>query len=263
MKFIKLVLILLLIISGVILTESFASLKLKNINQITQSLKVEPNNSETKTQKPQLIKNYAYYDYELNFEKEELLFHSNLEELAFSKQKIQNLNCKFMTNAGFYTEKKSHIGLFKQNNKIISQQIRHNLFDSFVGFNNSSKEFYIGKKAQVEKYENIFQTGPMLFNNGKIQKLKLKNDNNARRIVVAQTNENKIYFVTFFDSKLKTSGPLLNDLPTLLQEYAKLKGIKILNATNLDGGNHSFFMSGNQNLPELSKAGGFVCAKAR
>ncbi|MCS7092003.1 MAG: phosphodiester glycosidase family protein [Patescibacteria group bacterium] len=263
MKFIKLVTVVLLIIWGLILARSSANLKLTNPNQNIHTPKAQLNNSKTEIQEPKFIKNYAYYDYESNFEKEELSLHSNLEELAFSKQKIQNLNCKFMTNAGFYTEKKSHIGLFKQNNKIISKQIKHNLFDSFVGFSNSTKEFYIGKKTQVEKYENIFQTGPMLFNNGEIQKLKLKNDNNARRIVVAQTNENKIYFVTFFDSKLKTSGPLLSDLPTLLQEYAKLKGIKISNATNLDGGNHSFFISGNQNLPELSKAGGFICAKAR
>lgn len=262
MKLAKLALIT-LTISGAVLI--FLLLIKKTQTPKTTQLQTEKILSGTSTpaQKSKFIGDYSYYDYEINLEKQEVSIHSNLKELNFSESKKKELNCEFMTNAGFYTEDKKHIGLFKQDRQIISRVKKHNLFNSFVGFDNSFKKFYIGKEALTEEYENIFQTGPMLFLDGQMQNLKLADDNYARRVVVVQTDNEKILFIAFFNPRLKTSGPMLKDLPNLLQKYADIKGINIVKATNLDGGNHSLFSTSEINLPELSRVGGFICAKTK
>ncbi len=54
---------------------------------------------------------------------------------------------------------------------------------------------------------------------------------------------------------------LLVDLPEIVQAIIKKETIDVVDALNLDGGNHSAFYGNDTTLYELSPIGSFFCIK--
>ncbi|QQS38476.1 phosphodiester glycosidase family protein [Candidatus Woesebacteria bacterium] len=183
---------------------------------------------------------------------------SNLEEPESAINIIEENNCSALVNAGFYTTNNQPIGQFVSNYKTIKNTTQSELFNGYFSIN----DFGTPRITQNVPSDNLrlsVQSGPLLIVNDEFQKLSIRNDKNARRIVVAVTGENDIVFIAIYDAFSKLLGPKLADLPVVLTEIENTSLYDFADALNLDGGSASAFYIDNFKLPESSPIGSYFC----
>lgn len=144
-------------------------------------------------------------------------------------------------NGGFYQPDFTPVGLFTAQGKKIKSLIHSSLLKGCVIINNDKKIELETDLSSCKKATNAMQTGPLLIQNGKINRssldaLKEKSDSMKdffgphKRTLLALTNDNQIIIIT-------TSPLTLIDLAHFLQNYPDAFGItQIKTAVNLDGG---------------------------
>ena len=204
-------------------------------------------------------KEYSYAWTQVN-DLENLFLYPNFENKDTLEEGVKNYECQSLVSGGFYSKDSSPIGLFISEGKVVNKSAKNTLFNGY---------FILTKNDKVTIEKNYFgepiriglQTGPILIQNEQPQKLSLVNDKNARRIVAALTNENELYFIVFYDKESVFLGPLLVDLPRLVNKIQDGMDIKFISAINLDGGSASAYYSEDIQLSELTPIGSFFCVK--
>lgn len=158
-------------------------------------------------------------------------------------------SCTAYINGGFYDTSNAPLGLVRIGDTVISKQIQSRLLNGFVsdeGINVQAGNFSI-------------QTGPQLIESGKPLSLKIQNDEHARRMVAAEADT--LIFLAIYNADSVFDGPLLADLPIILDEINNKENLGIVQAVNLDGGSASAFYNGTVRLSELTPVGSLLCAR--
>ncbi len=191
---------------------------------------------------------------------EMLMLIPNFSQKITSPDAFQANQCRLLTNGGFYAKDNTPIGLFVSENLLINSFQKNALFNGFFSI---QKNGTTRIENQIPDIDSRFalQSGPLLIIDGIAQKLTIRDDEPARRIIVAQTTGNSIVFLALFGSENTFNGPKLADVPKHLKEIEKLLGISITNALNLDGGSASAFITKDHSLTELTPVGSFFCVK--
>lgn len=183
---------------------------------------------------------------------------SNLQDKQTAQTIFQNENCQFLVSSGFYDPQGRHIGLFQYKNNTISPFQSNELFDGFLTVNQFGTPM-IGPDVPNDESFLALQSGPLLFQNGHELDLNLESDKNSRRVIAAVTGENKLLFIILYSNKQSFSGPLLKEVPDLLDTFVDKTGQNIADAINLDGGKASAFIGPRFKLTEISIIGGYFC----
>ncbi len=191
---------------------------------------------------------------------ENIFLYPNFEERYTLEEGVEKYDCRNLTSGGFYTETNSPIGLFISEVGMLSDKTVNKLFNGYFILTKKS-EAIISRNYSGEPVRIGLQAGPILIQNGVVQKLTLASDKMARRVVVALTKEGEIYFITLYDKESVFIGPLLADLPELVSDIQNEIGVEFTSALNLDGGSASAFYTQNMQLSELTPIGSFFCEK--
>lgn len=189
---------------------------------------------------------------------ETVLTISNIKESLTGSEASGKYGCEKIVNAGFYDENQGHIGLFISGGKTLSDARENKLFNGY--FSVKKDGFEISRNLPLNPLY-AFQSGPLLVEDGIGLKIKSANDKKARRITAALDQEDILYFIAVFSPDSYFSGPYLSEMPGILEKIENETGKYFINALNLDGGNHSVFISDDIKLTELLTAGGFICIR--
>ena len=202
---------------------------------------------------------YSYVWIQVN-DLENLFLYPNFENKDTLEEGVKKYECKNLVSGGFYSKDYSPIGLFISEEKIVNKSVENTLLNGYFILTKNNKatieKNYLGESIRIG-----LQTGPILIQNEQLQKLNLVSDKNARRIVAALTNENELYFIAFYDKESVFLGPLLVDLPRLVNKIQDEMDIKFISAINLDGGSASAYFNKDIQLSELTPIGSFFCEK--
>ena len=189
---------------------------------------------------------------------ESLRLIANFQSKLSSSELIEKFACQKGINAGFYDQEDKPLGIF-----INDQTNRRNKLDSdlFNGiFYLTNENFVISEDLPEENIRIALQSGPLLISDSKVLPLKIKEDELARRMVVA-INEEEIIFLSVYNAVSNLQGPYLADLPKIIEKFSQQSKIKINDALNLDGGSASAFYNERTSLTEITSVGGFFCVK--
>lgn len=184
--------------------------------------------------------------------------YSNLVDQLSAQEAHDKYNCTTLINGGFFTEDGKHLGLFVTHGNFLSLEKQSSLFNGFFSLTNGKPS--ITSKAPEIK-DIALQTGPLLMKDGEPLHLSMKNDENARRVVAAITNENQVVFLVFYNASSLVLGPTLEQLPQVLNDLQKEENLNIKDAINLDGGAHSAFISNEIQLTDIQTPGSYFCVK--
>ena len=170
------------------------------------------------------------------------------------------LKCQLLVNGGFYTENNEPTGLFITDGETVEAFRSNTLFNGILSVNEFDTP-RITRTVPSGVSRIAVQTGPVVFENGSPVNLSLVRDERSRRTVAMATGFNELVFAIFYEEKSVYKGPLLTDLPELVEAFGKATGLIIADAINLDGGSASTFISQNGKLTEISSVGSFFCLK--
>ncbi len=190
---------------------------------------------------------------------EKLLLIPNFSQKALSLSIARTNQCATLTSGAFYSTDDTPIGLFLAGGKQLGAYQQNAFFNGFFSVNVSGNAT-IGSQLPDDNVRFGIQSGPILMTDGVIKKLTIRDDQPARRILVAQTNDNTVVFLALFGNENLFDGPKLTDVPKHLKEIEKNLGILLTNAINLDGGSASAFITNDTSLTELTPVGSFFCA---
>ncbi len=193
----------------------------------------------------------------LSVETENLALIPNFEKPLTAKEISKEYGCTKMANGGFYTKDSKPLGLFMNDDGMLSGFIKSSLLTGVLSIN-----YLETPRITREQPKDILrigiQAGPLIKENASYLKI-ISNDEEARRTIAFVTGENKLYFATVYDPSSSFMGPTLADLPSVLQQFEEKSGIAIADAVNLDGGSTSTFMDGDFVQSEISFSGSFFC----
>jgi len=187
---------------------------------------------------------------------QKLKLYPNYDSQTSSTDLFVKFNCQFLINAGFYSEDNQPLGWFVSQKKQIAKFQANSLFNGFLFFKDNQIQI---KTIPEEKVDWGVQTGPLLFEEGKPITLKLTNDKLARRMIALLDQNNNIIFIVLTNDQSLTSGPLLVDLPKILEAIVLKENININSAINLDGGMASAYLYGEIIIKEYQPIGSFFC----
>ena len=177
-----------------------------------------------------------------------------------SSEFIENNNCKFLSSGGFYKSDYSPTGLLISEYEEVSPFVPSQLTNGIFSVNDFATP-RISSVVPRDRLRLALQAGPLLKENGEFNSLSLKEDENARRVVVGVTGENKAYFLILYNPDSVLMGPYLKNLPEIISLFEKQTEISFADLLNLDGGSPTVFMSSEVFLTESSLVGSFFCLK--
>ena len=183
----------------------------------------------------------------------------NFDSQLATEELYRDYECKHLINGGFYSEENEPIGLFVVEGNTTSEKISNQTFDGFMLITENIAE--IKRVANVEGVKYALQTGPVLFENGEIESLKLSRDQYARRMIAFIDAEGSLYFAIVFNDSSYLQGPLLASTPQAVEKIEEIMQIDIVTAINLDGGAASAFYTPEFKLEESTSVGSFFCIK--
>lgn len=184
----------------------------------------------------------------------------NLEEKKSAKSIYEAKQCQVLTNGGFYTEDNDYIGLLYVDGKKLSNEPKDSFFNG-VFYVTKLGEAGIGSGVPLDQIKYAVQSGPLLVRYRDYQRLRIANDENKRRMVVAINDKNEVILLTVYDPVSGYMGPKLAEVPDILQKFAAEKEIIIVDALNLDGGSASAFYTEGVALGEITHIGSYLCAR--
>lgn len=185
---------------------------------------------------------------------------SNVASASDSGAVRDYYGCSSVVNAGFYTKERTHLGLFQSQTIIYGGRIQSTLVDGFV-YTTGDNQLYISSTPPEKPGSFTLQTGPVVRYNDTLRPLRLITDEFARRVIAATSNIRTAYFIVLYDAENVFSGPLLKDVPDIIEKIATKESIQFTDAINLDGGSASVFITTDVALSELVPSGGFFCIK--
>lgn len=187
-----------------------------------------------------------------------ILLIPNFSEKKTGEEIRKEYGCKSLVSGGFYTKDNRPSGLFIHEGDILRNWQKNSLFNGVYSINSFDIP-RITPGVPQDSLRIALQSGPILKENASYKKLSLKNDEPAKRVVVATTGSNTSVFLVIYNPESVYLGPHLSDLPSVLASFEEKAGIELADALNLDGGTASTFYSERITLPELSTVGSFFC----
>lgn len=198
---------------------------------------------------------------------ERLVLIPNFSEKKSSKTLMQENGCLYGANAGFYTPDNKPLGLFKLRGRYINEKVHSSSLTN--GFIYKTTGGFVDIVSQVPGFniyhtadEFIFQSGPLFTPE---TKLSIANDKSARRILFAKTKADEFYFMAITESDNTNNGPLLAELPeiiNLLNNQLATDNFQLTTLINLDGGSASaYYGEDGKMVSELVPVGSFLCGK--
>lgn len=185
----------------------------------------------------------------------------NFTESKTSYSLLQDNDCLYGANAGFYTQERKPLGVFHVNDYSQRQPHTEQLFNGFVSKDqDGTLTIQRGSSSPFNAdAEFVFQSGPY-FTPQSI--LRLLNDELARRIVIGKTDADQFYLLAFTEKDNTNSGPYLIDLPELVNKLNQVSTPTFTELVNLDGGSASaFYSKTGVRLEEITPIGSFLCGK--
>jgi uncharacterized protein YigE (DUF2233 family) len=183
----------------------------------------------------------------------------NFKQKSESQSLMRTNGCTMAINGGFYDKNDTPLGFFVSGKKVYGSELTSNLANGFVWV--ASGAAVISTELPHLQFNIALQTGPLLLFDGNVLPLTIKNDSGARRMLVAKTNDNTLLFMTVYRQDSVFDGPLLGDLPEVVQKISRKENLGIADAVNLDGGSASAFYNGETALSELTAVGSLFCVK--
>jgi uncharacterized protein YigE (DUF2233 family) len=191
---------------------------------------------------------------------EDVNLYDNLKEQKLSEEIKVERNCSVLVNGGFYSQENTHLGLFVTNFEATSKSVQNATLNGFLSINSKNK-IIISADLPINNPRIALQTGPLLISDSKPLSLAIKNDEPNRRIAAGIIGDNKLIFLAAYKDKEALQGPLLGQLPEIINLFEKQTGIIIVDAINLDGGSASVFVSNYDLLREITHVGSYFCIK--
>lgn len=202
--------------------------------------------------------NYRYLIFKIE-KSESVELIANFEKASSTQNLLKNNKCKKAINGSFISEKGMPIGYFKTRDKIYSSPSKNSLFIGYFLFD--GEQFEINRAGPQSDTILGLQSGPLLLEDGKVLPVSLKTDKPARRMIFGISKNNLAYGIAIFSDESELSGPLLDDLASLIYKISDLENIYLKSAINLDGGKHSMFFDGANHIQELVSVGSVFCIK--
>lgn len=216
-----------------------------------------------KTKNPAVLEvnddKFSAYYFEIKDVKN-LELYPNFTQKQTAAEIVNQRKCAALFNGSFYDKDNSPIGLFVSRSRKINSASFNALLNGFF-FLGSGTLASIDDQSPINISRWGLQSGPLLFKDGQILHLRINNDETARRIVAAISDEGRLIFIAFYDPENNLQGPYLAYLPQYLNEFSLTSGIRIKDAINLDGGGASAFYANNFFLPEFNFIGSYFCLK--
>lgn len=182
----------------------------------------------------------------------------NFTQKRTARSLIENKECDAVVSGGFYTKDNQPTGLFITEGTTIRSAIPNTLLNGYFVVdtqNRAAASFSV--PTQTPRVG--LQTGPVLMQDGKAMKLTIRDDEFARRVIVAIDTKDSVVFFVVYNPDNPYEGPKLADVPGLVAEVATRLDIR--DAINLDGGSASAFITEDLSLEELTAVGSFFCIK--
>jgi uncharacterized protein YigE (DUF2233 family) len=213
--------------------------------------------SDAKT-KPKTLKNteISYHAFRLE-DLSRLKLAVNSEMIA-SEKLINNNNCYAAINAGFYGENKQPLGLIIVDEEEVAPPAESSLLNGYLWIS-SKGGFGITSLLPDEEFSLAFQSGPLLYESGVRQELKINNDKSARRSVAATLADGSLWLLIVFDQESLFLGTYLQKLPKVIEDIAEKEDVVIIDAINLDGGTASMYKDSKVFLNEYKPIGSMLC----
>jgi uncharacterized protein YigE (DUF2233 family) len=202
-------------------------------------------------------------DYRINWviarEKNNLFLYSNTINKFTSNEAISKNECKYLINSGFIGNNNNHLGLFKNHEGVISNSENNSTLNGYF-YIDDKRNAYISSVPPINP-KLALQSGPILMKSNSPTNLSLKNDEHARRVIAAVNRKREAIFIVFYRKGNPFWGPMLSELPKLIEKLETNTSLNITDAINLDGGKHSVFITDQLKLSEASIIGGYFCIK--
>jgi uncharacterized protein YigE (DUF2233 family) len=170
---------------------------------------------------------------------------------------VKENGCTAAINGGFYREDRTPLGWFVVGGEEIVPPRPSALFNGYLVIDGTTR-IYQEPSSQATY---ALQSGPMLIWNSELLAIAIKNDELARRSVVATNSQGEVILLSVFSPDQVFEGPYLIDLPDVVALINQKEKLGIRAAMNLDGGSASAFHKEETNLGELTYVGSVVCAK--
>ncbi len=170
---------------------------------------------------------------------------------------VREYGCIYATNAGYYDTADRPLGLWMSGGETVYPHIQSQFLNAYIWIDKAGSTG-ITRDLPNLSFQTILQTGPLLWEDGQIVHLSIKDDKHARR-VIAFHDRQALWFAIIYDPESRFDGPLLKDLPAVLGLVTTSEGLNVLSAINLDGGSASFFKTPHFHLNEFRRIGGLFC----
>lgn len=188
-----------------------------------------------------------------------LFLFVNSDKLT-SREFIEKNNCSFLSSGGYYKKDYLPTGLLISEYQEKSPFVNSSLINGIFSVNDFATP-RITSQVPRDRLRIALQAGPMLKENGNFIDLSLKNDEEARRVVLGVTGENIAVFMIVYNKDSFLIGPYLDDLPGILERFEEETGIIFADVVNLDGGTPTVFINSDQNIVESTIVGSYFCVK--
>lgn len=244
----------------------FFSQKTQPVSEIKESTTIKKGEKNFESFN-QGMKSLTFQDNEFLFlsqqvsQPQELKLYPNFEEKLSSTLLFENYKCSFLTNGGFYSQENQPLAWFFTQEKLFKKAIKSAFFNGFLALNKDNT-FYLGEALPTNEISWGLQTGPLLIFESKPLPLNLAHDESDRRIVAALNSKNELFFLVITRSDSLAFGPLLKNLPLIVQKIALDLNEEFQTAVNLDGGTASAFLTPVKNIKEYTWIGSFFCLQS-
>lgn len=201
---------------------------------------------------------YAY-DYNIAPSASTVSLIPNFVERKDAKSLADANKCRSYISGGFYDTAGKPLGYFYTDNTQYAPAIPSALVNGYIWADTSTLS--ISPSLPDESYRFAMQTGPRLISGGQRLPLRIQNDELARRMVAAKTGDGRTVFLAVYMADSVYGGPLLGDLPSVVESISDKEDLGISEAINLDGGSASAFSNGDTRLSELTTVGSLFCVR--
>ncbi len=199
---------------------------------------------------------YAY----LELSPSQAVLIPNFSQRRSSGELMEIHACSGGINGGFYDTANQPLGFFRSDGTTLRNESVNALLNGFFTID-SQNVAQISFQTPPPDVRIGLQTGPMLLSEGQALPLTIKSDERARRMAAAVTKTGRIIFLALYSADAVFDGPLLGDMPTLVEKIGREENLDIISAINLDGGSASAFYASGVRLTELTAVGSFFCVQ--
>jgi len=180
---------------------------------------------------------------------------NNTADKKSADEITRSFSCNAGINGGFYDTENKPLGWMVIRGRELSKSRNSQLLNGYILIKGSNFSIRFSKEDAVDYG---LQTGPILFSQGRAQKLVMFRDKPARRMIIGTAGDG-VFILAIFNKEADTAGPNLADLPEILSEIGNKENMDITEAINLDGGSASALYTPQGKLSETSPVGSWWC----